>query len=171
MAVYYMLCRDGDGYILDVRDVNWDNTAISGASVLSDDLDTAPEIGGTYLGGSYSPPPAPTGEYLVGSWSGDGSLVGGTYEMTANHSNEATLTFTKCSLADDSPVGTGSEEYWVAVDGTSVSPSVGKIVLSDGVGTVSFTPSASQLGRSTIVLSPVAAGSPVPLSASFLAAI
>lgn len=170
MAVYFMLCRDGDGSVLDVRDADWTNTAVTEATVLSADLSSQPEVGGTYQDATYTPPPPLAGEYVGTAWSGDGVLAGGTFELTADGVNVATLTLTKRRRSDDSAVGSGSEEYWVAVDGTSVNPDVGKVTLSSGVGSVSFTPTSSQLGRATIVLTAVDSGSP-EVGWSYLAAL
>ena len=121
----------------------------SGADVVT------PE-GRPLLGSRFIPPSDYTrpGDRLIVAWSGDGTLDGDYYDLTADGTNKATLTVT-------AEASSGSDVYRILVEGCSVSPTPGKLTLNNGSGSVSFTPAANLGGVAVIKLLPSDPASPI----------
>lgn len=121
----------------------------SGADVVT--LAGLPELGGRFVPPSdYTSP----GDYLVMAWSGDGTLDGDYYDLTADGTNKATLTATAAASS-------GSDVYRILVEGCPVSPSPAKLTLTNGSGSVAFTPAATLGGVAIIKLLPSDPTSPI----------
>ena len=157
--LYYLLCQDNNGYIHDARTTTWDSVGVIGATVVQADLVSKPVIGGTYTSsGGYVAPVRPV---LKMSWSGDGTLDGDYYDLTADGTKRATLTATKWDAVSDAAMPSGSDVYRILVEGCPVSPSPAKLTLTNGSGSVSFTPAATLGGVAIIKLLPSDPTSPI----------
>lgn len=173
-TTYYMLCRTADDSIVGVyeADPTGADWLLSGTEVRSASFDTSgasspdvitpkgkPESGATFVqaGNVYTALPEEIAVKLT--WSGDGSLVDGMEEL-AGGGGTATLTAQKHNYTTGVDVVTGSEEYRVCVATGTAQPSVGKLTLTNGVGTIDFTPLAAEKGIHVIELIPIAGAVP-----------
>ena len=128
-----------------------------------------PKLGATLTaGGIYT---EPVDAYVKCDWSGDGAMVGDTYEIVADGLNIATLTLKKWDRNANVAILEAGDAFWVGVNGVSFSPSAGKVTLDDnGEAIVTFTPLTSEKGLGTVQFSPLAGTNTRPNTA-MLAAI
>lgn len=180
LTTYYMLC-DAEDTICGFKNLSFGDVQgfTERSATFSLDSGDSPDVllnspslkdsftaGGTYTQHDASRP------CLKLTWSGDGSLVGDIYEMVANGSNSASLSIQLWDEATDSAINTGSQLYWVQVNGTSVRPGDGRVALDGaGAGSVVFIPSVIDLGLSYITLTPVDPTSPCQKTTSKLGTI
>jgi len=167
MQTFFMLVRTVDNVILSVSTADvWKNVQ-AGEVVRSGPFDTGvtykgyPLEGGTFTdGGVYTAPQKPC---IKGTWSGPGSGVDPRV-MTAGSGNVATLTLQKRDDNTDQDINSGTEEFWLCIQGAA-KPSKGKIVLdSNGQDVVTFTPDITDKGMSVVSLIQFVGDEVVPLS-------
>jgi hypothetical protein len=152
--LYYMLCRTSDDAILDYETTDSFSSAVSNSVVRSKELANVPKLGATLTaGGTYT---EPVDAYVKCDWSGDGVIVGDTYEIVADGVKTATLTLKKWDRNANVAILEAGDSFWVGVIGVSFSPSAGKVTLDDnGEAVVTFTPQATEKGLGTIQFSPL----------------
>jgi hypothetical protein len=174
-VTYYMLCETSNGLVHDVRSSSFDVTALIGFEIRSasfsanagdspDVVASKPERGGTFTEDpiSYSPPPSMF--YLDLAWEGDGAVVDGMREMTANGTNSETLRLSKREVGTDSlqSAAEDNDEYRVCIRTSVGKPSAGRVQLVNGEQTISFTPASGDKGICEVEIIPIGSA-PIPV--------